>query len=176
MKKAPAIFLLLLIIYQLLGYYSIHQLQIYHIKKEVKKRIKKSIPNDELIKFTFALSETNKIQWVKKGKEFIFEKLMYDVVEAKIVADSINYLCIADFKETQLYAQLDSYVNNFLTTHPNKNKKAAQLIKKISLEYFVKKNGFSTLYITSKKWMNYFLSCTTYVVFQRTESPPPKFS
>ncbi len=174
LKKIPAILLLLLILYQMVGYYSVHQLQVCQIKKEIKRKLKKNIPKDELVVISFALSESTKIPWVKKNKELIFEKKMFDVVETKRTNDSITFYCIHDFKETAIFAQLEDYVNSFMSSNPDQQKKSSQLFKRFHLEYFSSNNSKSELCNKKNNKIRPLQVIKNYTVFQMVESPPPK--
>ena len=69
---------------------------------------------------------------------------------------------------------LHKYVNIFIATHPTQQKKAAQLLKRIALDYFVQNNDIPTPLKTNTKPINRFLNSQNYLVFQWVECPPPK--
>jgi len=81
----------------------------YVIRKEIKRQIKNSIPKEELHILTFFSPETD-VEWVREGKEFIFGKRMFDVVQKEIKGDSTIFHCINDKEEAILFANLDNYV------------------------------------------------------------------
>ncbi len=175
MKKAPAILLLILILYQLVGYYSIHQFQVYRVKKEVKKLVKNNIPQEQLTTIAISISEIDRIKWVKKDKEFIFEGEMYDVVKAIKAGNTITFYCIADFKETALFAKLDDYVNDFIASNPNKRKQNSHIFGRFQFEYLLQKQIVVTPKTTSNNKLNPFSEIQAYMAFLNIESPPPKF-
>ncbi len=175
MKKVSAILLLLLILYQLVGYYSIHHFQVYRIKKDVKKQIKNSIPQDQLTSISYTLSEIDKINWVEKDKEFIFEGVMYDVVKVKMTDSIITFFCIADFKETELFAKLDSYVNKYIASNPKQQKKSSLVFSKFQLIFLLQKQIISKPDIAKDNKLNPLFKIQNYLAFLSVESPPPKF-
>jgi len=69
MKKAAAIFLLGIFLFNIAGYFIAFKLVQYQIKKEIKAEIKKNINSDELTAIIISKKQINKIDWLEEGKE-----------------------------------------------------------------------------------------------------------
>lgn len=77
------------------------------IRKEVKLKIKKGVPKDELFYFTSKNPQTE-FHWIKPDKEFELNGHLYDVVRTKILRNhSIELACVDDWQEAQLFQNLD---------------------------------------------------------------------
>lgn len=109
-KLFGGIFLTLLLVFQFTGNHVLFHIQRAKIRHEIKQRIKNSVPENELVYFSFAKKD-QPIQW-HNDHEFRYEKMMYDVIHLRENHDSIFIACISDQQETHLFAQLDKTVNN----------------------------------------------------------------
>ena len=69
MKKAAAIFLLGIFLFNTAGYFIAFKSVQYQIKKEIKAEIKKNINSDELTVIIISKKQINKIDWLEEGKE-----------------------------------------------------------------------------------------------------------
>ncbi|NJO91210.1 MAG: hypothetical protein HC831_21285 [Chloroflexia bacterium] len=166
---------MVLILYQLVGYYSIHQLQLCRVRKEVKKQIKSNIPQNQLTIIQFSLFEINTINWVKKDKEFIYKGEMYDVVKVNKLNNATTFYCIADFKETRLFAKLDDFVNQFMASKLRKTKeKTSKVFSLFQFEYLLQEQSATTPQLTINNGLNPFFKIQNYLAFLDNESPPPK--
>lgn len=109
MKKYLAIPLLLLIAVGHFGYIFICGHHQKKIVKEIKARIRAGMPDESL-----AVFEKNRIApyitWKKKGKEFILNGEMYDVVRVKKNNGKTFIYCIKDSEEKKL---LNEYADTF---------------------------------------------------------------
>lgn len=77
------------------------------VKREVKWNMIAGIDKSELVFFKFSkVDAESKLEW-EHNKEFEYNHEMYDVVEKKVVNDSIYLWCWWDYKETQLNKKLD---------------------------------------------------------------------
>lgn len=113
-KKAFAIAFLLLFSCNVIGVmFGFRWLQ-WRVRREIKQLIKSGIPERDLIVLRFSGQETERLDWVKKDKEFRFKKTMYDIVRSEISGDSVSYHCIDDQKETRLFSHLKEWVNRHL--------------------------------------------------------------
>lgn len=109
MKKQVVSLLLLFILIVPIGttYLWLHQRK-RAVKKEVKWKLIAGLDKKELVFFAFSQKEVEtKLHW-EHSKEFEYKQQMYDVVEKKIIKDSIHLWCWWDFQETKLNKQLQS--------------------------------------------------------------------
>jgi len=112
-KSASALTLLCLFIYQLGGWlipFYAHQQGIRH---EIKQRIKKGVPQGELVFIEANEKNLSEIEW-ENDHEFRFEGKLYDVVETKYEAGIKSFACINDQQEERLFENLDLLVKKEL--------------------------------------------------------------
>jgi len=89
-----------------------------NIKREVKRQIIEGIDKDKLVLLKFSKEETKtKLRW-EHSREFEYEHKMYDIVETKIVGDTVYYWCWYDHEETMLNRQLEDLANQALGKNP----------------------------------------------------------
>jgi hypothetical protein len=98
-----------LLSYQFVGFFTFVEIEHFLIRKQIKKAIKLSVPENQLIDFHFTVKESNKLKWLKPH-EFEFNGRLYDVVH-KTKSRGIWYFhCIDDIQETKLFKKLNSAV------------------------------------------------------------------
>jgi hypothetical protein len=102
----------------MVGSFLVHRVQIGRVRREVKRRLEKDVPMDELTLFSFAKNQLSQIRWVKPNREFSYLGEMYDVVQADTVGDSIHYRCWWDNEETKLNKKLAQLVDTALDNNP----------------------------------------------------------
>ena len=107
LKKIVAILFLAIIFINQLGYYFLHNIQQYQLKREIKRAMLSAIPESALELIT----ETDQAVWEEEGKEFHLNGEMYDVVKIKTHNGKTVYYCINDKKEKRLLDRLIKLVN-----------------------------------------------------------------
>ncbi|MBN8703754.1 MAG: hypothetical protein J0M08_11870 [Bacteroidetes bacterium] len=96
------------------------------IKHEIKQKIKKSIPDDELTTFTLSKVEYENLEWIEK-KEFRLNGNMYDVVKKTIhINGTIILHVINDKKEKELFVNLEKQIQQ-----NDKNSAAGKNLQKL---------------------------------------------
>lgn len=80
-----------------------------NIRKEIKLRIKQSVPEEELILIALTQEEAASLQWLK-SYEFRYRGGMYDIVRSHTSGDSVYYMCVNDVQEEQLFVNLHEQV------------------------------------------------------------------
>lgn len=110
------------------------------IRKEIKHRIKKNTSQDDLIVFRFSTDESNQLTWMKSN-EFKYKGQFYDVVNRlEIDANHVEYQCVSDEQETQLFAQLEDLVDK---RYSNSGKeKSGTFIKVMSTPFLAHSSSF----------------------------------
>lgn len=121
MRKLISVGLLFLFLWQIGGYLLEFQIESTRIRKEIKKLTKEAVPLNQLIYFQFSEKENNQLVWIKKN-EFKKNGHFYDVVWKKDLGNGkIEFQCVSDDQETQLFEKLDQYVSaNLVNSNPNK--------------------------------------------------------
>jgi hypothetical protein len=98
-----------LLTYQFVGFFTFVEIEHFLIRKQIKKAIKLSVPENQLIDFHFTLKESKKLKWLKPH-EFELNGRLYDVVR-KTKSRGIWYFhCIDDIQETKLFKKLNTAV------------------------------------------------------------------
>lgn len=117
------------------GILPIFKMKQYSVRKEIKRRIKNSIPEEELHILTFLSPETD-VEWVREGKEFVFGQRMYDVVHKEIKGDSTVFHCVNDKEEALLFAHLDDYVQKEMQGNSKHSKRKRSSGKVLRIQLF----------------------------------------
>ncbi len=133
MKRILAICLLFVFTFNSVGYYFVFIILQQQIRSEIKNQIKQRIPSEEL--HVLAVSKSEKIDWKREGKEFLYKGTMYDVVKTEKKDDTVLYYCITDVEETQLFAMLDQLVKEHLA-HSKKHNSAKKLLKNFYKKFY----------------------------------------
>jgi hypothetical protein len=107
--------------YQFVGFFTFVELEHYFIRKQIKKAIKLSVPENQLIQFHFTTKESQKLHWVKPH-EFKLNGRFYDVLHKRKSNGVWFFQCIDDRQETVLFEKLDfATANNLVNSsehHP----------------------------------------------------------
>lgn len=106
MRKFILFGFIALLSYQFVGFFTFVELEHYFIRKQIKKAIKLSVPENQLIQFHFTAKESQKLNWVKPH-EFRLNGRFYDVVQKHKSNGVWFYKCIDDRQETVLFEKLD---------------------------------------------------------------------
>jgi hypothetical protein len=174
MRKHLAALFLLLVIWQLIGVSSWFELSRRTIRKEIKTKIKGGVPDEELIQFSFTLSEFKKLTWIKPH-EFRLNGRLFDVVHRITHSNgSLTLKCIDDMQEKLLFAKLGESTADSLGNEQHPTPLffcLKQLFSPILNNVF---GGFQlpSSYQESKNH-EYYYSSQSYSVFLEEESPPP---
>lgn len=142
------------------------------IHSEVKKEIEKSLSDDQLETIIVPVEYLDYvISWTRKGKEFIYNKKMYDVVRKKENSGNVIFYCLNDEKEEKLFANLDQ-----LTTKNNShNKRLKNILTSKITNYYCEEYGIYNSAFKSeslKPWNTHSYK----IIDKEIESPPPKLS
>lgn len=146
-------------------------------KREIRFMIKAGVPEDQLVPFTFSKEFINKPQsdfkWIKSW-EFRFKGQMYDIMKTVDKGDSIFYLCIHDVKESNLFANLDKQINNFLNKNPDRKDDLQFMINSLSKFFAVSGNIFYNFLFPHENNFEQFTYNKLSDNFHSIISPPPE--
>lgn len=109
LKRTVSIVLVTLYLFNLFGYLGTFLVAQAQIRKEIKQRIKQSVPENELVRISITPPTASSLQWIKSF-EFRYRGSLYDIVRTEHVGDTTHYTCIHDVKEQGLFADLDEHV------------------------------------------------------------------
>lgn len=142
MKLFAAIFLLVLLVFQSVGYFLVFKLRQNEIRSEIKQQILSGMPDDKLVLLKIADSLTNipnkQFLWIHKG-EFRYHGQMYDIARSIRQDGETWFYCIADTKETQLVANLEKKIKHEMEknrTGKNQHDNMQRLLSPFTLAQF----------------------------------------
>jgi len=128
MRNVIAIALLLFTLFHAAGYLFVFEIQKYEIRREIKQQIKAGVPEAELVLLKISgESSTLPFQRIDEH-EFRYGGNMYDIVREEARGDTIWYYCLADEKETQLFADLDELVKRDMNQNTARHQKIEKLL------------------------------------------------
>jgi hypothetical protein len=175
-KKLFSILLLVIVLFNITGFFVIFKIEQFHIRKAIKRQIKAGVSEDELHFFSFSQKEFNELDWTKKGKEFRLENTMYDVVRLEKFKDFIHLYCVNDKEESVLFANLYERIQYKMNQESNIPNSPLNNILKIfnlvyvSKEYSYQLAGYS---VQSASTLNDFRVVFYTSPFIKSETPPP---
>ena len=102
--------LILVILFNIGGYYLIFCAKQYIIQREIKQEIRKGLKDEDLSLIIVSNNDETGMCWTEPNKEFEYKGEMYDVVRIKINNQKRYYYCINDVKEKKLI--VDFYKNH----------------------------------------------------------------
>lgn len=133
MKKILAIFIVVLLLFNSMGYYIVFKATQYAIKKEIKNIIKQGVPEKDLSLIKVAVDDVQKqavLEWLDK-KEFRYHGQMFDVVRYYTCNDTTYYYCINDKQEEKLFSKLDNLIEHHSKKTDATRSKARGIYKNI---------------------------------------------
>lgn len=130
----------------------------------------------ELVYFAFSKKEVEtKLRW-EHSKEFEFQHQMYDVVEKKIINDSVHLWCWWDFKETKLNKQLQSLLTVAFQNDTKTTQKKEQVVGFYKLMYLQPKFSWNPFVYSSVKIISDYKNIIYQSIPSLISLPPPKVS
>lgn len=140
MRSLASISLLCFLLLQSAGSLVVFKLQQFHIRQEIKQQIKVGVSQDQLalIKIPKVLEEqTNATFQRLDEREIRYQGEMYDIVRSEEHGDTTWYYCIADVKETQLFANLDEIIERDINHNPKREEESRELQRLINTLFLV---------------------------------------
>jgi hypothetical protein len=174
-KLIAAIFIFALL-FNAVGAYMVLESMKYSVRKEIKKKIKRSIPGSELHVLQFAISDleagTSQIHWIHTG-EFRYKGKMYDIVRRSVQHGYLILHCINDTDEERLFAGIDALVNDLSCKDPKASHKSRIVIHLLTQVMFqeIPTFKFSTDRMTM---LEFGYTKWTMDIYADVPSPPPK--
>ena len=105
MKRIISFGFLVLMLWQLIGFFTYFEISHFYVKKEIKTALKKSVPENHRKLYYFTASQEKSLHWIKSN-EFKLNNRYYDVVERTESNGKVRLSCIDDIQETHLFKQL----------------------------------------------------------------------
>ena len=141
-----------LFIWQLVGFHVFFQVERFHIRKDIKKAIKHSLPDKSFKEFNFTFKEFNHLDWIN-DHEFKMDGRMFDVVKKKKTGIGYSVSCIDDIQETVLFAKLDEATASNMHNQPEKSlfKSFMKIFKTSFIVNDYQNESFEEISFASKK-------------------------
>jgi hypothetical protein len=177
LKKFVSIFLAVLILYNILGYMVVFQSYRYAIRKEVKRRIKNAVPENELIviRLTAEDMRSGKNGYKKIDKnEFRLSDKLYDIVRRSTTGDTTLFYCINDKQEEQLFSNIDAHIKHHLDNSGPARQRSDLLMKIILKQALLSQYTFQLPDAYSYAYNLANVVIPEYSI-QDIPAPPPEF-
>ena len=158
-------------VFSIAGFYPVYVILQLQARQEIKMRIKQGVPESEIHKIVFAVNE--KINWVRKGKEFSFKNQLYDVVRKEYLKDHVIYYCINDKQEEKLFAGLDEMVRKQMADKDSSQGNTAESFSDLFSQIYVAVEPFRFAGMISSSKTFFDHQCTVISRHLETESQPP---
>ena len=152
----------------------IFKVQQYQVKREIKQRIKKDVPTEELTTIVLTQQNSHEFDW-EHEREFRYKGVMYDVVKKEIVNKTTTLLfCVTDKQETILFAKINEEVTKNMDTKNNGSHPLKNVFKLLSNIYFPHEeiNFHLDVFQIKKSLTSY--SCYYQIPFIDIANPPPE--
>ena len=140
MKRLFSFLFLIVFIWQLAGFFIYFEIERYHLRKDIKRAIKYSLPQNEFKQFNFTNAEFKELTWIN-DHEFKMNGRLYDVVKKNKSNVGFSVSCIDDIQETVLFAQLDEATVSNLNNQPEKAP-LKSFIKLLKLAFIERNSAF----------------------------------
>jgi hypothetical protein len=105
-RRIFSVLVLLIVTWQIVGFFTYFEWEHYHIRKDIKRALKQSVPENQLKEFDFTTKEMKNLTWIKSN-EFKLNNHFYDVIERTYTRKGYHLKCIDDVQETDLFQRLD---------------------------------------------------------------------
>lgn len=144
--KTFAFILLLITLFQSVGYIGMFQVWQIKIKREIKFIILKGIKNEELTLLKIPLkfhTRNNPDFQFEETDEFSYYGEMYDIVRKEHHADTIWYYCLQDRDETLLISSINILIEKQLGQNSSAQHHTEQFFAFSELQYLIEYQKYS---------------------------------
>ncbi len=176
MKQVVSLFLLVIMLFQSVGYFVAFKLRQSEIRREIKLHLLAGIPDEKLVLLKIPDSLTklpnSQFRWLHKG-EFRFGGQLYDIARSVNHHGETWFYCIADKKETHLMTELDNQVRNEMKknrTGKNQHDTLQRLLSPFIMSLF--NTEIVSLHDFNK--INTFFAFSSKTWSRQPDLPPPK--
>jgi len=172
LKKTSGIFFSALLLFQLFGYFYIYKAFVFHIQKDVEKRIESGIADSLLTKLVFnnyKELEEKVIFKENNPKEFYYQDKLFDIVNISEEAGQLVCYCIDDTKEKALEDSYKDILGHHNTDHANK------MWHFFHVYYsFTDINNQLKLFLFEESHHYFYKTCRLAEGISKNPDPPPK--
>lgn len=177
MKRVVSVGLLILLVYNMLGYAFVLVSVWWQEQHELSERVKVYQSTDHLVEFHIPLKQhPSEAALTKKTEQgFKYRGTYYEIVRAEVTGDTLHITGYEDSHYSFWQDDLLSFIQREITGTSDTQKKTNKLLKLLLKEYFRPDNLFSTsqvVALTDITVPGYLPSRITAPVF--LHAPPPK--
>ena len=174
MKRVFAALILVVFLFNIMGYYFVFSYNHFMVRSEMKNLIKAGYFKDSFIVLKVDNPLLNKdFRRVGPG-EFIFRDQLYDIIKEEKEGNSIVFLCINDKNEEDLLSGFHRYFEaSFIQGNPAKAKHAQALLYHV-IKLALSGNTFTIVFIESADILFASPFYSLFSVFFPPSSPPPE--
>jgi hypothetical protein len=134
LKKPIALFFLFIFLFNSLGFFFVFKFNQYELHKDARAQVLAQMPNTQLI--CIPVTKPCQVSWTEEN-EFSWNGNLYDVVRSEKKSDgTMNYYCLNDSKEEELFSKLDDHLSNELNTKST-GKTGKLILKLLAFDYFL---------------------------------------
>ena len=168
-KKIFSILSAFIFLFGAAGYYLAFTSLDCAVKNEIAQSVRAS--HHQTVHFSFSRKELqNEVRFTSSDQnEFIYNGENYDVVKTMEDADRISFICIADKKETALFAHFDNKLNEQSSSNTSGNTP----VKSVMQDWFFQ-NYFSEIFKETFKFTSANIVLFLSNIPLEFPSPPPK--
>jgi hypothetical protein len=177
-KKSLTFLLLIILLLPILGSYISFNLRQIANKKELKRKIKRGLPDSELISMVLTpeILNSKSFEW-HNSHEFRLNGRMYDIIKTYKKGNQTEYKVVWDNEESELFSQLESDLKEAFSHDPVQKSNSAKFLSFLKSIYIQQIEDDRMINIDfnllqkhqikqKKRFVNAFLKNT---------SPPPEF-
>lgn len=121
---------------QAAGHFFVFKILQQKIRQDVKQQIRAGAPEAELILFKIFKGKPRPAFQQLEEQELRYNEKMFDIVRQENHGDTTWYYCLADDKETQLFADLDELVKRDMSCNPEQRQRLERLLTLFVLLFF----------------------------------------
>jgi hypothetical protein len=177
LKRVFSSFLLIILLFPIVGIYISQHISLKQIKREVKANILHRWESQSIETITISTLDfkTKNIQFFPKDYEVEIDGKMYDIVEQIESGTTIILRCISDKKESEFKSMIKEQLIALFSSNSNQNKQTKSFIQFAQNLFF--QENFSLNFLKSfgelEHNLFHYLSILSHVDI-RLNSPPPE--
>lgn len=177
-KRSLAFLLMLILLLPLAGSFFLFQWRQLAIKKEIKRKIKRGLPDSELITMVLTpeIIHSKSFEW-KNSHEFRLHGKMYDIIKSTKKGNQTEYKVIWDNDESELFSQLESDLQDAFSKDPVQKSNSFKFLSFLKAIYINDIELFRIPNFDESHLKSYGLKTEkTYLnTILKNTSPPPEF-
>ncbi len=168
MRSVAARALIFSMLLQATGYLFVFEIQKLEIRREIKQRIKAGVLETELVLVKISAGQVPPALQRIRADEFRIAGNMYDIVWQESHGDTVWYYCLADEKETQLFANLEELVKREMSQNGRQQQRRERLLSLFTLLFFCpKEEAVAVPVVAAMAWSTHRFGLQVWI------APPP---